>query len=131
MNYQKFVIVCILSWLVGVAAYLSLLYFIYGETPEGNDLKAVLEWSFAAALIAFPLIYLPILLLLRRLLRGSKPVVAFPVVAALLCIIPVSLISFMFSDSVAGFLRSLVNHSAPLFYYMFIAAGVTFGLGFL
>ena len=131
MNYHKFVIVCVLSWLVGVAVYLSSRYIGYGVTVEGADLTSVLGWSFAAVLIAFPLIYLPLLLLLRRLLRGNKPVAAFPVVAALLCVIPTSLIFFMFSASVAGFLRSLVSHEAPLFYCMFIAAGVMFGLGFV
>ncbi|MGB8508343.1 MAG: hypothetical protein WCD76_08055 [Pyrinomonadaceae bacterium] len=124
-------IVCVLSWLVGVAVYLSSLYIGYGETVGWADLTAVLGWSFAAVLIAFPLIYLPVLLMLRRLLRGNKPVAAFPVVAALLCIIPTSLISFMFSDSIAGFLRSFVSHEAPMFYCMFIAAGVMFGLGFV
>lgn len=131
MKYQKFVIVCIISWLVGVAVYLSSLYLIYGQVAEGADLTAVLVWSFSAALIAFPLIYLPLVLLLRRLLHGYKPVVTFPVVASLAGIIPTSLIIFMNSTSGSDFLHSLLSPEAALFYYMFIAAGVSFGLGFV
>ncbi|MBA2731977.1 MAG: hypothetical protein H0U54_03685 [Acidobacteria bacterium] len=131
MNIRKLAIVCIVSWLLGVAAYLSSLYLIYGQTAGGSDLTAVLFWSFTAALFAFALIYLPIMFLLRRLLRGYKPVVAFPVVASLGFIIPTAFILGRFSTDGSGFLRSLISPEAVLFYCMFIAVGVSFGLGFV
>jgi len=131
MNILKLAIVSTASWLIGVAAYLSALYFIYGQTAGRADLTAVLFWSFAAALIALPLIYLPVMFLLRRFLRGYKPVIAFPVVASLMFVLPTAFILGMFSLDSAGFLRSFVSPEALLFYCMFIAVGVTFGLGFV
>ena len=131
MNILKLAIVCSASWLIGVAAYLSSLYLVYGQTAEGADLTAILFWSFVAAVFAFPLIYLPIMFLLRRLLRGYKPVAAFPVVAALVFVIPTAFILGMFSTDGYGFLRSMVSPEALLFYCMFIAVGVSFGLGFV
>jgi hypothetical protein len=131
MNVLNLAIVCVISWLVGVAAYLSSLHLIYGQTVEGADLTAVLIWSFVAALFAFPLIYLPTMLLLRRVLRGYQPVAAFPAVGALMFVIPTAFILGMFSIDGHGFLRSLVSPEALLFYCMFVAVGVTFGLGFV
>ena len=131
MNILKFAIVCVVSWFVGVAIYLSSLYLIYGQTAEGADLMAVLFWSFVAALLTFTLIYLPIMFLLRRLLHGYKPVAAFPLVASLVFVIPTAFILGMFSTDGYGFLRSLVSPEALLFYCMFIAVGVSFGLGFV
>ncbi len=128
---MKLAIVCVVSWLVGVAAYLSSLRLIYRQSAEGADLTAVLFWSFVAALFAFVLIYLPIMLLLRRLLRGYKPAAAFPAVASLVFVLPTAFILFMFSTDGTGFLRSLVSPEALLFYFMFIAVGVSFGLGFV
>ena len=131
MILLKLAIVYIVSWLVGVAVYLSSLYLIYGQTAEGADLSAVLFWSFGAALLAFPLIYLPIMFLLRRLLRGYKPAVAFPAVASLIFVIPTAFILGIFSLGNGGFLRSLLSPEASLFYCMFVAVGVSFGLGFV
>jgi hypothetical protein len=131
MNILKLAIVCVVSWLVGVAVYISSLYLIYGQTAEGADLAAILFWSFVAALLAFTLIYLPIMFLLRRLLRGYKSVAAFPLVASLVFVIPTAFILGTFSTDGYGFLRSLVSPKALLFYCMFVAVGVTFGLGFV
>jgi hypothetical protein len=131
MSLLKLAIVCVVSWLIGVAVYLSSLYLLYGQTAGRADLMAVLFWSFVAAHLAFALIYLPISLLLRRLLRGYKPVAAFPVVASLVFVLPTAFILGMFSTDGSGFLRSLVSPEALLFYCMFVAVGVTFGLGFV
>jgi len=114
MNILKLAIVSTVSWLAG-----------------GADLTAVLFWSFAAALLALPLIYLPVMFLLRRLLRGYKPAAAFPVVASLMFVLPAGFILGMFSADGSGFLHSFVSPEALLFYWMFVAVGVTFGLGFV
>jgi hypothetical protein len=131
MHILKLAIVCVVSWLIGVAAYLSSLYLIYGQTAEGADLTAVLSWSFVAALFAFALIYLPVMLLLRRLLRGYKPAAAFPVAASSVFVFPTAFILGLFSTDGHEFLRSLASPEALLFYCMFIAVGVSFGLGFV
>lgn len=131
MNILKLAFICVVSWLVGVVVYFASLYLVYGQTAGRADLTAVLVWSFLAALFAFPLIYLPIMFLLRRLLRGYKPVAAFPVVASLVCIIPTAFILGMYSTGGSEFLRSLTSPEALLFYCMFIAVGISFGLGFV
>jgi hypothetical protein len=131
MSLLKLAIVCVASWLIGVAAYFSALYLLYGQTAGRADLTAVLVWSFVAALSAFALIYLPALLLLRRLLRGFRPVAVFPLVASLLSVLPTAFILGMSSSDNRGFLRALVSPEASLFYCMFVAVGVTFGLGFV
>lgn len=131
MRILKLAIVCVASWLVGVAAYVSSLYLIYGQTAGGAGPMAVLIWSFAAAVSAFTLIYLPIVSLLRRLLRGYKPVAAFPLVASVGLVLPAAFILGLFSTDGSGLLHSLVSPEALLFYCMFIAAGASFGLGFV
>ena len=131
MRLLKLAVVCVVSWLIGVSVYLSSLYRLYGQTAGRADLLAVLFWSFVASLFAFALIYLPIMFLLRRLLRGYKPAAAFPVVASLGFILPTAFILGMFSPDGSGFLRSLGSPEAQLFYCMFVAVGVTFGLGFV
>ena len=131
MNLFKLAIVCLVSWLIGVAVYLSALYLLYGQTAGHADLRAVLSWSFVVAHFAFILVYLPTLHLLRRSLRGYKPVAAFPLAASLVCVLPTAFILGAFSTDGSGFLRSFASPEAVLFYCMFIAVGVTFGLGFV
>ncbi len=131
MNILKLSVVCVVSWLIGVAVYLSSIYLIYGQAVGRADLTAFLFWSLMAALFALSLIYLPIMLLLRKLLGGYKPVAAFPVVASLMFIIPTAFILGVFSTDGYDFLRSLSSPEALLFYCMFIATGVVFGLGFV
>jgi len=131
MSYLKLVIVGTISWLLGVITYLSALYLIYGQTARGVDLTAVLSSSLVAAFLAFFLVYLPLMFLLRRLLRGYRPAIAFPAVASLTFIIPTVAILFMSSTSSYSLLNSLVSPEALLFYIMFIAVGGSFGLGFV
>ena|SRR2546421_255910 len=129
--YKRLVITGVISWFIGITAYFSLLSIFYGETIEDADFIAALAWSFAAALLTFPTIYTPILLLMRRFLGGCKPAIAFPVLAALICIIPTVFIIWMFSTSTSSFLQGLLSREALLFYCLFIIAGISFGIGFV
>jgi len=131
MIFIRLIVVCVVSWLAGVMTYFSSLRLIYGETAEGSDRTAVLFWSFVASLFAFPLIYLPLMFLLRRLLNGFKPLAAFPAVASLVFILPTSFILFVFSLSIDGLFHSLFSPEAMLFHYTFIAVGFSFGIGFI
>ena len=130
MNFLKLAIVCVVSWLIGIAVYLSSLHLLYGQTAGRADTMAVLLWSATAALAAFALIYLPTMFLLRRFLHGLKPVAAFPLVASLLFILPTAFVLGISTDGLE-FLRSLVSPEASLFYCMFFALGATVGLGFV
>lgn len=129
--YMKLIIISLISWLSGIVVYLSLLYLFYEQTISRNDFRAVIVWSFIAAFISYSIIYVPFMLLLHRLLRGCKPVIAFPGVASLLFIIPTMFIFWMSSTSISNFFRDLISPEALLFYSLFIATGVSFGLGFV
>ena len=87
---------------------------------------AVLFWSAISFVLAFFLIYLPVLVLLRLSLGGVRPRWAFPVVAAFLGIAPTAFILFTWG----GGLRSLLSDEASLFYALFGVAGLILGLGY-
>lgn len=129
--YIRLVVVGLVSWILGLAVYLSLLYVFYRQTISRNDFIAVLIWSFIAAFIAYSIAYVPLMLLLRRLLGGCKPIIAFPAAASLLFIIPTMLIFGMFSTSASNFFHALISSEALLFYGLFITVGASFGLGFV
>lgn len=129
--YNRLIITGVASWFLGIIVYFSLLSIFYREAVEGSDFKAALTWSFAAALLTFPAIYTPILLLARKLLGGCKPAIIFPVLAASICIVPAMFIIWMFSTSTSDFLHGLLNREALLFYCLFITSGALFGVGFV
>jgi hypothetical protein len=123
--------ISILSWLLGLAVYLTLLNFYFDQPIGKADLIAVTTWSLVAALIVFPAVHLPIMLLVRKVLGGYKPAIVFAVAASLVFLIPAIFIFWMFSTSFSNFILSLASSEAFLFYSMFIAAGVSFGFGFV
>jgi len=129
--YIRLVIVGVTSWLLGVVAYLTSLYIVYGQTAEGADFRAVLIWSFIGTFLTLHLIHAPILLLLRRWLGGCKPMLAFPLMSSLVFIIPTMFIFWMFSISASNFFQSLMTSEALLFSCLFVVVGVSFGLGFV
>ena len=121
----RFIILIPLAWAVGVSAYLAGLYVIWGKAI-GGDLVFVLFWSLLAFLLAFPIVYIPVLFGLRRWLRGYRPMIAFPVAAVLVGILPTAWIVFVWG----GGFRALVSGEAGLFYILFGAVGVVLGVGF-
>ena len=123
---MKIITVFITSWLAGLAAYLGALALFYGQTISRGDLMAVVFGSLLAFAPAFFGLYLPVLFGIRRLLRGVRPLWPFPVVAALLGVVPTAGICFYWGGGV----RSLFSHEAFLFYSMFTTVGVVVGLSF-
>lgn len=124
---MRYVILPVAAWGLSVLVYLLSCLVFFGQTIGGGDLAAVLFWSFLAVCVAAPAAYYPCLFGLRRVLKGTEPVVAFPIAAVFLGIIPVLLIIFYFG----GRLRDLVSPEAFLFCCMFGAFGVFFGIGFV
>ena len=84
------------------------------------------QWSAIGFVLAFILIYLPVLLGLHRMLGGVRPRWAFPFVAAFLGIAPTAFILFY----LGGGVRSLVSQEASLFYAMFAVVGLIIGIGY-
>ena len=129
LNFQslmaRYLILIPLAWLSGVGAYLSALAIIWGQSI-GGDLAAVLFWSFFAFLVAFPVAYLPILIVIRRFLGGYQPVLVFPMVAALIGVVPTAIIVMRFG----GGIRGLFSPEASLFLIAFAVMGIVVGFGF-
>jgi len=123
---MKTLLLFVISWLIGLCAYVGSCALFYRQTIGSADLFSAALYSFIAFAIAFCVVYLPSLLALRRLLNGTRPVWPFPLVAALLGVLPTALVLFGWG----GTLRSLVSHEASLFYAMFGAVGLVVGIGF-
>ncbi len=115
------------SWLAGLAAYLGALGLFYGQSISRGDLLAVCFWSLLAFALAFFGLYLPVLLGVRRLLRGVRPLWPFPFVAGLLGVVPTAAICLFWGGGV----RSLVSAEASLFYSMFATVGIVVGFAFV
>jgi hypothetical protein len=125
---MKTVFLFIASWLIGLCAYVGSCALFYRQTISlsSADFRSAALYSFIAFAVAFCVVYLPSLLALRRLLHGVRPVWPFPLVAALLGVLPTALILFYWG----GTLRSLLSPEASLFYAMFGAVGLIVGIGF-
>jgi hypothetical protein len=122
----KLALLCIVAWLTGVLAYVGALALFYRQSISSGDFVAVLQWSAIGFVLAFILIYLPVLLGLHRMLGGVRPRWAFPFVAAFLGIAPTAFILFY----LGGGVRSLVSQEASLFYAMFAVDGLIIGIGY-
>ena len=117
------------SWLIGLAAYVVSCALIYGQRVPitSGDFRTVAFFSLVAFAVTFYLVYLPVLLALRRLLHGLHPAWPFPVLAILLGVLPTAMILSLWG----GTLRSLLSAEATLFLAMFAAVGLTLGIGFV
>lgn len=123
---MKLIVVFLMSWVVGLAAYVGSLALFYRQPIAGGDLPAVVFGSLLAFGLAFFALYLPVLLGVRRLLRGVRPLWPFPFLAVLLGVVPTALIALFWG----GGADSWLTPEASLFYSMFGAAGLVVGLGF-
>lgn len=112
----------VLGWVSGFATYLVVLRVGYGETLDGSTLQVFAFWSAVVFAVAVLLVYAPAMSILRRRLRGYRPLVAFPLVAALVGTLPATLMIYA-----TGL---LLTPEAAVFYGCFGIAGVAFGAGF-
>jgi hypothetical protein len=126
-NILQIVIVAVIAWIIGVAAYFATFLFVYGERPTwSGDTKAVLFWSALTFSVLFFVLYMPVLRGIKRILRGVRSLWPFPLAAGGLGVAPTAVIAFLNG----GDARSLLSSEAVLFYVMFAAAGLVVGVGF-
>jgi len=125
---MKTLFLYVTSWLAGLSAYAGSCALFYHQTIAltSVDFRAVAISSSLAFTVTFALFYLPLLLALRRLLRGVRPSWAFPAAAALLGILPTACILFYWG----GTPQSLLSPEASPFFAMFTVAGLVAGIGF-
>jgi hypothetical protein len=123
----KLITVSILSWLVGLATYFSLVFTFFREEFTTEDLIPFTIIMTLAALLAFLLAGAPGMFWLRRRLGGYSPALFFPLVAsALLTFVAAALSAlglFVF--------RAMVASEAILFCLAFLVMGAVFGMAFV
>ena len=130
---MRYILLFPTAWLAGVVAYYMALFVFFGETP--TDVTAVFFSSFLALLVCFPVLYLPVLFGLRRLLGGWKPLIAFPITAILLGIGPTAFVFLWWGSGELSTLSSpeaintALSPEAALFYVLFAVVGLVLGLG--
>jgi hypothetical protein len=124
---MKLVGIAVLSWVAGLAAYVSALWAFWGQRVSSGDLNAVLFWSAFASTVAIVAVYAPVMFALRARLDSNRNTWwAYPTVGAALGVLPVGLITRIWSSNSAA----LVSPEAMLFFCMFAVFGAVFGAGF-
>jgi hypothetical protein len=134
MKALKMIVVVVLSWIAGMAAYLVALWILWRQTvslPESMSLAGLLAF---ALMIAVPSLYLPVMYLVKKRRGGTHPASVFALVGCLLGAIPLVIIFVLHGGLVIGAwessLRRLLSPEAQLLYVMFITVGVVIGYGF-
>jgi len=82
-------------------------------------------WTLIYHLISAPLVYLPSMLLLRKLLKGYSPAFLYPVVATFVGVVPALLIIYTWDGDwrdVEWWLR---------LYAVYVPVGILFGIGYV
>jgi hypothetical protein len=121
MEWIGYAVASLVSWVAALAMFVGVLKFGYHD--GSNDFGALTLWSSIALALAVPLAYLPALEILRRAIGGTTPAVAFPIVGALLGIVPTTIICWFFSGGFAG----LLSQTAFWFDVLFGVFGFIFG----
>ena len=125
---MKLLAISVLSWIIGLVAYVTALKLLSGQTISGGDVNAVLGWSGLAAAVAVGLAFAPVMFALRRRLSSrSAGLWLFPLVGALLGVLPVLLILAVWSPNV---FHAVFSPEAGLFFCMFATFGAVFGAAF-
>src|ERR1043166_2279560 len=104
-SFARIVIVCPAAWLASNIGTVSYLVIRDGHLP--HDLLPLMGMSFLALAVTLPIIYFPVMLFLRRLLKGVSPPLAFPLVASLLAIVPATFIIWWNSTTFGSIFRHL------------------------
>ena len=128
---MKVILLTLSAWVAGIAAYLVALPLFYNGFGSLSRLPAFLLWTLVAAFVIFPLLYLPCLLALRRLLHGCKPVLLFPLAACLLGFVSTFLTLFLLGTSGVPDARMLLGSEARFLYGIFTVVGLIVGFGFV
>jgi hypothetical protein len=124
------------AWIIGclastVQCYVTAQDFIFQGINYGNNASdcavETAAYSFVIIMPAFPILYLPILFGLRWLLGGVKPAFIFPLVSALIYLIPMGYIYH--SKFPEGWIEALFDPAGE-FSVVLAVTGFFFGLGF-
>jgi len=117
-------LVSLVSWVAAVATYIAIIYVTTGRVFV-HDTQSLAIWGGVMVVVAVPAVFLPVLLALKRRVRGLW---SFAIVGALLGTAPLMLFSMFWNggNPVAG----LFSPAGIVLTAVFAAFGFTFGLGF-
>jgi hypothetical protein len=116
----------VFGWLAGLVSYVAALGLLYGEWIGSGDFWAVALSSLIAFALCYWLLYLPILRLVRLVLRHPRWDWVFPVVGMLIGVVPTALIARFHGGS----FRQVLTPEAGLFLILFVTVGLVVGYGF-
>lgn len=128
------------SWLSGLLVYLFSAALAGAQLGQASglrgtlpDLQAVAFLSLLGWAFLLPVLYLPAMLLLRRLLAGPRPAAAFPLVGAALALVaaPLQLLVLSGFQPHRELLALTLTPEGILLSLQLGAAGAVFGQGFL
>jgi hypothetical protein len=122
----RLVLLGVAAWFAGLLSYVGALAIFYHQSLSPGDFPSVAVSSLIAFAICYYACYLPVLRGLRNLLHGTRPAWVFPVVAALVGLLPTALIARFWSGS----FQAILSPEAGLFYVLFATVGLVLGLGF-
>ena len=117
----RFVLALPVAWVAGNAVFWAL---SGGPASEG-DATFVALWSALALALCAPIFYYAFGVV-RRTLGGDRPLIVFPIVGAVLGLIPSALLSFHFG----GGFRQLLYPSQLLTHCLFGVVGLVLGFAF-
>ena len=123
-------------WLVSwaIACFINIFKCLLSNASNENYVAlCAIEtavFSFVIIIPIFPVLYLPVLFGLRRLLGGTKPKAVFPLVSAFLCFIPLGWIYLKKSRTATQWIEALFDFRGE-FHFVLIVTGFIFGLWFV
>ena len=127
--FLKLSVICIVSWAIGcfVNAFNCVVFY---ENSVADCAIQTAVFSFFIIAPCFPMLYLPVLFGLRRLLGGVKPKVVFILVSGFLYLIPLGWIYLSESRTPKQWVEALFDPSGE-FQVVLLVTGFTFGVGFV
>ena len=121
-NFGRHAILIAVATIFATGAYCLALQIIW-QQDIGREIGSVLFAALSSLVLAYPLVYLPVLRLLERKLHGTKPYVLFPLIAMIVGVAPVGLINLRWN---AG-LQAMLSPESQLFYIYFTVVGIVIG----
>jgi hypothetical protein len=135
---RPYIILGLIAWPCGVAAYTTALALIWHEGPAMDKVMGLVVSSFPEFAAAYAFIYLPALLWLRRRIPSRHQLWALPIASLPLAVlaaalvwlsvgIPVALFGLRLSTALAP--RFFISPEASLYYWFYGVAGIVMSVG--
>ena len=122
---MKTILLILFSGIFGLLIALCFFALFIRQSEPIREWAVTFFWALMYYLISAPLIYLPSMFLLRRLLKGYRPVILFPTLAAFVGLVPALMFVYAWGGRVQNVWEWL-----PL-YAVYVPVGVLFGIGYV